>query len=55
MRFKSVAVLAAAVAAAFAAPSMARADAVTDWNLITLEATKAAIRQQMEKLSTAST
>jgi hypothetical protein len=34
MRFKAIAVLAAAVVAAFAAPSMARADAVTDWNLI---------------------
>jgi hypothetical protein len=34
MRFKSVAVLTVAVVAAFAAPSMARADAVTDWNLI---------------------
>jgi hypothetical protein len=34
MRFKSVAVLATAVVAAFAAPSMAHADAVTDWNVI---------------------
>jgi hypothetical protein len=34
MRFKSVAVLTVAVVAAFAAPSMAHADAVTDWNVI---------------------
>src|SRR6476646_746759 len=35
MRFKPVAAFTAAVLAAFAAPSVARADAVTDWNVIT--------------------